>query len=141
MPVINNFSIVAGTDAIIDMALTPPESTSGWTLKFAMTRVGTKRPIGSELFSLPSNISNLQPGQMQQIGDMPVGAIITKEMGASGISWVNQTIGTFQITLSSSDTKNVSPGIYSFGVWRVDSGNSIPLSHGVIHLTPANLVP
>jgi hypothetical protein len=63
-----------------------------------------------------------------------------KVLQVAGIA-ISAPLGRFSVTLSNIQTEVIAPNIYTYDVWRIDSGNERILSIGQFIVTPNARIP
>lgn len=61
--------------------------------------------------------------------------LFSLEIG-TGITILDATTGTAAVLFSSARTKDLTPGLYVYDLWRTNAGNLDQLTYGVLPLTP-----
>jgi hypothetical protein len=109
MPTPSSFSFRIGEDTAIDVAVTPVQDISAWSLTFVAVRDGG-------------------PG---------AAAAAIKYTSAPGIQITDGPGGKVRVTIASASTSALAPGVYAWEVRRVDAGNNSVSAEGVFYLLPS----
>ncbi len=96
--------LVRGADVTLNVTLDPVANITGWALTFTLKHDPGDRETG----------------------------LITKTVG-SGITITDGPNGQFDVTLDEADSEGLQVDKeYDYDIWRTDSGNKTPLTHGRI---------
>lgn len=113
MAIIQDFMLIRGDDAVLEINLTPPVAIGGWTIH---TRL------------------------QKRFGDIASG-ILDKWMASgrysvSGMNIVNSGQGIFNVAINAVETSGLDYGNYAYSAVRTDSGNVSVLTQGFCMLMP-----
>jgi hypothetical protein len=114
MPSQMDFSSAHYADGILTMSLAPSANIGGWNIRFQVL----KRFEGAVPIVTRYAASGYGGGQ-------------------SGITVTNSGQGVMNITLASQDFSGYSPGLFTYGIERMDSGSRTMLTYGFINVTPS----
>lgn len=108
MPIKSEFTLTHGEDALLTFAMTPPVAIGGWPVEFyALHRLGGDSRIFTK--SMSSGFYNV-----------------------SGMTIANSGQGIMSISVKSSDTSGIDPGVYVFASDRLSSGSVTRLADGYL---------
>lgn len=108
-----DYSLVRFEDGTIQVGMQPPVNISAWNLQFQLLR----RFGGVSGLITKSAASGFGGGQ-------------------SGITIMSSGQGTFSVQIRSQDTSGLDPGVYAYGIQRLDSGFQTTLVKGYFNLLP-----
>jgi hypothetical protein len=112
MPVLVDFSLARGEDAVLNVSMAPPVDVGGWDIRFEVA----KRFGSYSGFVTKSVASGFN--------------------GASGITVVNSGQGIFGVRLNTPDTNDREFGNYAYAITRYTSGSRTVLTEGYVLLSP-----
>jgi hypothetical protein len=93
----------------LEFTLDPVENILGWTIRFTVA----------------AKVSKEKQFKLTRFINVSAAKLITKDAQITDAAG-----GTFLIQLLTEDTDGMTPGVYEYDLWRVDSGIETPLALG-----------